>query len=107
MKNLGNLMRQAQEMQQKMGEMQEQLAAAEVSGYSGAGMVSVTLNGKGELRRLKIDPAIVDPNEVEVLEDLITAAFNDARVKVEARMSEEMGELTGGLPLPPGVKLPF
>ncbi|MET4698798.1 DNA-binding YbaB/EbfC family protein [Constrictibacter sp. MBR-5] len=107
MKNLGNLMRQAQEMQQKMGEMQEQLAAAEVSGSSGAGMVSVTLNGKGELRRLKIDPAIVDPNEVEVLEDLITAAFNDARVKVEARMSEEMGKLTGGLPLPPGFKLPF
>jgi len=107
MKNLGNLMRQAQEMQQKMGEMQEQLAAAEVSGSSGAGMVTVTLNGKGELRRLKIDPAIVDPNEVEVLEDLITAAFNDARVKVEARMSEEMGKLTGGLPLPPGFKLPF
>ena len=107
MKNLGNLRRQAQEMQQKMNEMQEQLAAAEVSGASGAGMVSVTLNGKGELRRLKIDPAIVDPNEVEVLEDLITAAFNDARVKVEARMSEEMGKLTGGLPLPPGFKLPF
>ena len=107
MKNLGNLMRQAQEMQQKMGEMQEQLAAAEVSGSSGAGMVAVTLNGKGELRRLKIDPAIVDPNEVEVLEDLITAAFNDARVKVEAHMSEEMGKLTGGLPLPPGFKLPF
>lgn len=107
MKNLGNLMRQAQEMQQKMGEMQEQLAAAEVSGSSGAGMVAVTLNGKGELRRLKIDPAIVDPAEVEVLEDLITAAFNDARVKVEARMSEEMGKLTGGLPLPPGFKLPF
>lgn len=107
MKNLGNLMRQAQEMQQKMGEMQEQLAAAEVSGSSGAGMVTVALNGKGELRRLKIDPAIVDPAEVEVLEDLITAAFNDARVKVEARMSEEMGKLTGGLPLPPGFKLPF
>ncbi len=107
MKNLGNLMRQAQEMQQKMSEMQEQLAAAEVSGSSGAGMVTVALNGKGELRRLKIDPAIVDPNEVEVLEDLITAAFNDARTKVEARMSEEMGKLTGGLPLPPGFKLPF
>ncbi|MFN4090291.1 MAG: YbaB/EbfC family nucleoid-associated protein [Alphaproteobacteria bacterium] len=107
MKNLGNLMRQAQEMQQKMSEMQEQLAAAEVGGSSGAGMVTVAMNGKGELRRLKIDPAIVDPNEVEVLEDLILAAFNDARAKVEARMSEEMGKLTGGLPLPPGFKLPF
>ena len=83
------------------------ISAAEVSGSSGAGMVTVALNGKGELRSLKIDPAIVDPNEVEVLEDLITAAFNDARSKVEARMSEEMGKLTGGLPLPPGFKLPF
>lgn len=107
MKNLGNLMRQAQEMQEKMAELQQRLAAAEVTGIAGAGMVSVTLTGKGEMRRLKIDPSIVDPAEVEVLEDLIAAAFSDARGKVEAQAAEEMAKLTGGLQLPPGLKLPF
>src|SRR3546814_1209213 len=99
MKNLGNLMRQAQEMQEKMGQMQEQLAAAEVTGSSGAGMVSGALNGKGELRRLKIEAAIVDPNEVEVLADMITAALNAARATDEGRMSGRMGKVTGGLQL--------
>ena len=70
-------------------------------------MVAVTLNGKGEVRRIKIDPSLVDPAEIEVMEDLIVAGFNDAKAKVEAQIAEEMGKLTGGLQLPPGMKLPF
>jgi len=107
MKNLGQMMRQAQEMQAKMAELQEQLAATEVTGSSGGGMVHVTANGKGEMRALKIDPALVDPDDIGVLEDLIVAAVNDARTKAEATSAERMRELTGGLALPPGFKLPF
>ncbi len=107
MKNLGQMMKQAQEMQAKMAEMQERLAAVEVTGASGGGMIQVTLNGKGEMRKIAIDPALMDPNEVEVLEDLIVAATNDAKVKVEAQAAQRMSELTGGLNLPPGFKLPF
>ncbi len=107
MKNLGQMMKQAQEMQAKMAEMQEQLAEIEVTGASGGGMIQVTLNGKGEMRKVEIDPALVDPNEVEVLEDLIVAATNDAKTKVEAQAAKRMSELTGGLNLPPGFKLPF
>ena len=79
----------------------------EVTGSSGGGMVQVTLNGKGEARKLKIDPALVTPDDAEVLEDLILAAFNDAKGKVEKEMQEKMSEMTGGLALPPGMKLPF
>ncbi len=107
MKNLGQMMKQAQEMQAKMAEMQEQLAGVEVTGASGGGMIQVTLNGKGEMRKIKIDPALANPNEVEVLEDLIVAATNDAKAKVEAQAAQRMSELTGGLNLPPGFKLPF
>ena len=107
MKNLGQMMKQAQQMQAKMAEMQEGLDAVEISGGAGGGLVSVTLNGKGEMRGLKIDPSLVNPDEVEVLEDLLIAAFNDAKAKVEAHMQEEMAKLTGGLKLPPGMNLPF
>jgi hypothetical protein len=107
MKNLGQMMKQAQAMQAKMAEMQEKLGQLEVTGQSGAGMVKATLNGKSELRRLKIDPSLVDPTEVEVMEDLIVAAVNDAKLKVEAAVAEEMKQVTGGLDLPPGLKLPF
>jgi len=107
MKNLGQMMKQAQAMQAKMAEMQEKLGQLEVSGQSGADMVTATLNGKSELRALKIDPSLVDPNEVEVLEDLIVAAVNDAKAKVEAKVAEEMRQVTGGLDLPPGMTLPF
>lgn len=107
MTNIGRLMKQAQEMQGKMAEMQAKLGEIEISGAAGGGMVTATLNGKGELRRLKIDPALADPQEVEVLEDLVVAAFNDAKTKVEARVAEEMKKLTGGLQLPPGMQLPF
>jgi len=107
MKNLSQMLKQAQEMQTKMAEMQERLQAMEVEGVSGGGMIRATLNGKGEMRGLKIDPALVDPAEVEVLEDLIVAATNDAKSKVEAKVAEKMQEVTGGLQLPPGMKLPF
>ena len=107
MKNIGQMMKQAQQMQAKMAEMQARLAELEVTGGAGAGLVEITLNGKGEMRRIKIQKAVVDPDEVEVLEDLILAAFNDAKGKVEAQMAEETNKLMGGLKLPPGMKLPF
>jgi hypothetical protein len=107
MKNLGQMMKQAQEMQTRMGELQAKLEAVEMSGAAGGGMVQVTLNGKGEMRKIKIDKSLADPNETEVLEDLILAAFNDAKARVEAHVAEEMSKLTGGLKLPPGMKLPF
>ena len=107
MKNLSQMLKQAQEMQSKMAEMQTALADLEVIGQSGGGFVSVTVNGKGELKRVKIDPKLVDPNEVEVLEDLIVAAAKDAKSKADAQVQEQMAKLTGGLQLPPGFKLPF
>ena len=107
MKNLSQMLKQAQEMQSKMAEMQTALADLEVIGQSGGGFVTVTVNGKGEFKRVKIDPKLVDPNEVEVLEDLIVAAAKDAKSKADARVQEEMAKLTGGLQLPPGFKLPF
>jgi len=107
MTNLANMMKQAQKLQARMTEMQERLAETEVTGAAGGGMVQVTLSGKGEARRVKIDPSLADPGEVGVLEDLLVAAVNDARAKVEAQAAEKMSELTGGLGLPPGMKLPF
>jgi DNA-binding YbaB/EbfC family protein len=107
MKNLGQLMKQAQEMQTRMAELQEELAAAEVEGSSGAGMVKVTLTGKGEMKSIKIDPKLIDPDESEMLEDLIVAASADAKAKSEEYAKEKMKEITGGLDLPPGMSLPF
>ena len=107
MKNLGQMMKQAQQMQAKMAELQARLGEMEVSGQSGGGMVQATLNGKGELKRLKVDPSLAKADEVEVLEDLVVAAVNDARQRADAMVAEEMGKLTGGLQLPPGMKLPF
>jgi len=107
MKNLGNLMKQAQQMQSKMADMQAKIGEMEVEGASGGGMVKVTMTGKGETRRLKIDPSLVDKDDVEMLEDLVVAAINDARAKSEALMQSEMAKITAGLPLPPGMKLPF
>ena len=107
MKNIGQLMKQAQEMQAKMKEMQERLADIEITGTSGAGMVMVILNGKTEVRSVKIDPTLLNSEEAEVVEDLIVAAFTDAKGKVETRAADEMSKLTGGLDLPPGFNLPF
>lgn len=107
MKNLAQMMQQAQELQSKMQEVQARLERTEISGQAGGGMVSVTLNGKGEMRALKIDPSLITPDEPELLTDLVIAAHNDAKARVESHMAEEMSKLTGGLQLPPGMKLPF
>jgi len=107
MKNLAGLMKQAQQMQSKMQEMQARLESIEVEGAAGAGLIVVTLNGKGDLRRVKIDPKLADPSDLEMLEDLIVAAHRDAKSKIEAMTQEEMQKVTGGLQLPPGMKLPF
>jgi DNA-binding YbaB/EbfC family protein len=107
MKNISQLMKQAQEMQTKMAEMQTELEAVEMVGAAGGGMIELTLNGKGDLKKVKIDKTLLDPQEVEVLEDLIVAAFNDARTKVSAHAEQQMQKLTGGLQLPGGMKLPF
>ena len=106
MKNLSQMMKQAQEMQGKMQEMQARLEEMEMIGQAGAGMVSVILNGKGEMRGLKMDASLKD-GEIEVMEDLIIAAHNDAKRRVEEHTQEEMSKLTGGLNLPEGLKLPF
>jgi len=105
MKDLMKMMKQAQEIQGRMQQMQDELTALEVSGQSGAGMVTITLNGKGEMRAVKIDPSLLKPDDVEMVEDLVLAAFQDARSKVEGEMQKRMQEVTGGLPLPPGLKL--
>lgn len=105
MKNLANMMKQAQQMQGKMQEMQEKLDAMVVEGQAGGGMVKVTLSGKSDLKRIVIDPSLMDDREV--LEDLIIAAHADAKQKVEAAMASEMQNATAGLSLPPGLKLPF
>ena len=107
MKNLGNMMKQAQAMQAKMAEAQAKLEQMTVEGASGGGMVKVVLSGKGEMKGLTIDPNLIDPEDAEVLEDLIIAAHNDAKAKSEAMMADEMKAVTGGLQLPPGMKMPF
>ena len=107
MKNLAGLMKQATQMQAKMAEMQARLEAMEIEGVAGAGMVVVTMSGKGELRRVKIDPKLAEPGETEMLEDLVVAAHADAKRKIDAAMAEEMEAATGGMALPGGLKLPF
>ena len=107
MKNLAGLMKQAQQMQTKMQEMQEQLGRMEMTGEAGAGLVRVTLNGKGEMRGIAIDPKVVDPSDTEMLQDLIVAAHRAAKDKVEAASQAELQKAAGGLQLPPGMKLPF
>jgi nucleoid-associated protein EbfC len=107
MKNLAGMMKQAQQMQSKMQEMQTKLESMELTGEAGAGLVKVVLNGKGDMRKITLDPKIVDPADTEMLEDLILAATRDAKAKVESAAADEMQKVTGGLQLPPGMKLPF
>ncbi len=107
MKNIAGLMKQASQMQAKMQEMQTRLETLEVEGMAGAGMVTVVLTGKGELKRLRVDPKLADPAEMEILEDLVVAAHADAKHKVEAVTADEMQKATGGMELPGGLKLPF
>ena len=105
MKNFAGMMKQAQELQTRMAEMQAEMERARVEGQSGGGVVVLTLNGKGELVGVKIDASLAKPEEVEILEDLIVAAHVDAKAKVERLLQDKMQSLTGGLPLPPGLKL--
>ena len=105
--DMAGMMKKAQEMQKQMAEMQDNLGNITVTGESGAGLVTATATAKGELTGLDIDPSIFDPNEKEVVEDLILAAIKDAQAKAQDRSQEEMGKLTEGLGLPPGMKLPF
>lgn len=105
MKDIMGMMKQVGQMQARMQQVQEELAQAEIEGQSGAGLVRVTLNGKGDMKKIFIDPSLMKPGEGEILEDLVLAASQDARSKVESMMAEKMSEITGGLPLPPGLKL--
>jgi hypothetical protein len=107
MKNISQLMKQAEKMQAQMAEAQEKLSHAEVTGQSGAGLVQVVMNGKGEVKKITLDKALIVPDEVDVLEDLIVAALADGKTKIDAHTAEEMSKVTGGLSLPGGFKLPF
>ena len=104
--NIGNLMKQAQVMQERMQKAQAEVAALEVIGESGGGMVKVTMTGKHEVKRVQIEPSVAGEDR-EMLEDLVAAAFNDATHKVEAQVQEKMARVTAGMQLPPGMKLPF
>ena len=105
MKNFAQMMKQAQELQGRMAEMQAEMERTVLEGRSGGGMVVVTLNGKGDMAGVKIDPSLLKPEEAEILEDLLVAAHNDAKAKVDNLLKDKMQSLTGGLPLPPGLKL--
>lgn len=104
---LGNLMKQAQQMQTRMQEVQEEIAKMEVTGESGAGLVKVTVNGAHSCRRVEIDPSLISEDDKEMLEDLIAAAYNDASRRLEDTQKEKMAQVTGGMQLPPGFKMPF
>ena len=107
MKDMFGLMKQAQAMQQKMADLQAELENITVEGQSGAGMVRVTMTAKGAMRGVAIDPSLMKESEKEIVEDLIVTAHEDARRKGEALVAEKMQAITAGLPLPPGMKLPF
>ena len=107
MVNIGNMMKQAQQLQKKMAEAQEKLNTIEVEGNSGGGLVKVIATAKGDIKRIMIDDSLMSKEEKEMTEDLIVAAINDAKKKGEVASQEEMKSVTGGLPLPPGMKLPF
>ncbi len=99
------MMKQARELQSKMAEMQAEIEQLTRDGTAGAGLVTVTINGKGEMRGLTVDPSLLKPDEKEIMEDLIVAAHADAKAKMEEALQDKMKDMTGGLPLPPGMKL--
>tara|TARA_B100000902_G_C27003745_1_gene761184 strand:- start:90 stop:413 length:324 start_codon:yes stop_codon:yes gene_type:complete len=107
MGNMGNMMKKVQEMQNKMQELQKELENKTIEANSGGGMVSIIMNGKHQVQSINIDPSLLNENEKDVLEDLLKAALNQAKEKVDEMSAEEMKKVTGGLPLPPGMKLPF
>ena len=107
MVNIGNMMKQAQQLQKKMSDAQEKLKSIEVEGTSGGGLVKVLSTAKGEIKKISIDDSLMNKDEKEITEDLILAAINDAKQKAEIAAEEEMKNITGGIPLPPGFKMPF
>jgi DNA-binding YbaB/EbfC family protein len=107
MKNLGQMMKQVQELQARMQAVQAKLESLSIEGKAGGDLVRITLNGKGAMIGILIDPSLIKAEEKEILEDLIIAAHADARAKMEVAVAEEMKEVTGGLPMPPGFQLPF
>jgi DNA-binding YbaB/EbfC family protein len=107
MRDIMGMMGKVKEMQAKMEKMQEEISALEVEGTSGGGLVTVKMNGKGSLLGVKIDPSLLKEDEIEILEDLLVAAHNDAKQRAEAITAEKTRDLTAGLPIPPGMKLPF
>ena len=107
MRDIMGMMGKVKEMQAKMEKMQAEIASLEVEGKSGGGLVTITMTGKGDLKGVKIDPSLFKEDEVEILEDLIVAAHKDAKDKAEAEAAEKTRALTAGLPIPPGMKLPF
>ena len=107
MNNFNNMIKQAQDLQKKMAEAQKKVETLEAEGISGGGIVKITINGKNNVTSVNIDETAIDKNEKEILEDLIVAAFNDARDKIQRKIADEMSSLTGGIKLPPGMKLPF
>ena len=107
MTNISQIMKQAKAMQEKMAEVQKKVEETEVEGSSGGGAVKITINGKHIVKKVSIDSKLVDKEEIEVLEDLIVAAFNDGTKKISENMSNQLGSISGGMGLPPGMKLPF
>tara|TARA_B100000242_G_scaffold258530_1_gene202865 strand:+ start:212 stop:535 length:324 start_codon:yes stop_codon:yes gene_type:complete len=107
MNNMSQIMKQAKAMQDKMSEIQKKIENMEVEGTSGGGAVKVVMNGKHELKKINIDKSLLNAEEIEVLEDLIIAAVNDVNKKINEDMNSQLGSLSGGLGLPPGMKLPF
>ena len=107
MRNMAGMMKKVQEMQARMEALQEEMSATEFTASVGGGSVSVTVTGKGEMRGVRIDPAAIDGDDVSILEDMICLATNNARAEADSAMAAKMKDITGGLPLPPGMSLPF
>ncbi|MCZ2203378.1 YbaB/EbfC family nucleoid-associated protein [Bartonella sp. A05] len=107
MRDMMGIMKKAKEMQEKMQKLQDEMANLQITGTAGGGLVNVTLNGKNAITAIKIDPSLFKPEEAEILEDLIMAAHNEAKAKIETAMAEKTQSMTAGLPIPPGFKLPF
>ena len=107
MRNMAGMMKKFQEMQARMEALQQEMAETEFTASVGGGVVTVTVTGKGDMRGVKIDPAAIDPDDLSILEDMICLATNNARGEAEAAMAARMKDITGGLPLPPGMSLPF
>ena len=107
MTNINNMMKQAQELQKKMSEAQKKVEELEAVGTSGGGLIKITIDGKNLVKSVNIDESLISKDEVEILEDLIVAAFNDGKEKIQRKIADEMSAVTGGLQLPPGFKMPF